>query len=82
MLQTEIVEAQLTIAQQVRFRKLMMNVVLDDGRVGTMEQQYIQHLFVHIDDTSHTEMADMESLWKHSELVLKASITVAVFVTN
>ena len=78
MLQTEIVEAKLTIAQQVRFRKLMMNVVLDDGRVGTMEQQYIQHLFVHIDDKSQTEMADMESLWKHSELVLKASITVAV----
>ena len=78
MLQTEIVEAQLSIAQQVRFRQLMMDVVLDDGRVGTMEEQYIQHLFVRLEEDMHTEMADMESLWKYSELVLKASITVAV----
>lgn len=78
MLQIEIVEAQLSIPQQVRFRQLMIDVVFDDGRVGTMEEQYIQHLFLHIEAGMQTEMADMESLWKHSELVLKASITVAV----
>lgn len=76
MLRQEIEDAKLTIPQQNCFRQLLIGVADKEGRIGTMEKQYIQHLFDQVD--GQFEVAEIESLWKHSEVVLKAAITVAV----
>ena len=76
MLKQEIEEAKLTIPQQNCFRQLLIGIADKEGRLGTMEKQYIQNLFEPVD--GQFAQADIESLWNHSEAVLKAAITVAV----
>ncbi len=78
MLQREIAETNLSASQQRCFRKMVTDIVVDNGRIGTMESQYIQHLFATLDNDESLDVADIESLWKHSELVLKTAITVSV----
>ncbi len=78
MLQREIADSNLSAAQQRRFRRMIVDVVIDNGRIGTMESQYVQHLFMTLDNPGGDDIADVESLWQHSELVLKTAITVSV----
>ena len=58
------------------FYHLLVEVVSDNGRPSTMEAQYISHLFPDLKDVQ--ERAHLDALWRHSEIVLKAAVTVAV----
>ena len=76
MLQDEIAHAKLSDEQLSCFYNLLVDVVSDNGRPSTMESQYIKHLFPEIQDFH--ERSDVDALWKYSEIVLKAAVTVSV----
>lgn len=76
MLQEEIEQANLSNEQLACFYNLLVEVVSDNGKPNAMEEQYIVHLFPNV-DAGH-ERAKVDSLWRHSELVLKAAVTAAV----
>ena len=75
MLQTEIADANLTTEQTACFHKILVDIVSENGRIATMETKFIQHLFGNLENV---EACDPSSLWRHSDLVLKAAVTVAV----
>ena len=58
------------------FYHVLVEVVSDNGRPSTMEAQYISHLFPDLKDVQ--ERAELDALWRHSEIVLKAAVTVSV----
>ena len=76
MLQEEIALAKLSAEQLACFYHLLVDVVSDNGRPNTMESQYIKHLFPNLEDVQ--ERSEVDALWKYSEIVLKAAVTVSV----
>ena len=76
MLQEEIAQAKLSKEQVACFYHVLVEVVSDNGRPSTMEAQYISHLFPDLKDVQ--ERAGLDALWRHSEIVLKAAVTVSV----
>lgn len=76
MLLEEIKEAGLSAEQSACFRQLLVDIALENGRLGTMETQYIEHLFPNL--STQQDRAEVDSLWKHSDVILKTAVTVAV----
>ena len=76
MLQEEIAHAKLSSEQMACFYHVLVEVVSDNGRPNTMETQYIKHLFPDLE--SLEERSEVDALWKYSEIVLKAAVTVSV----
>lgn len=74
MLQTQIKEASLTDAEQMKLRELLIDVGQADGKLNAIEQHFIDMVV----PAKDVEPAMIQSLWMHSNVVLSVCVSLAV----
>ena len=76
MLRAEVVEAKLSPSQYSCFRQVLKDVASVKGRLGTMENRFIDHLFKSVEVSE--ARSEINELWGCSELVLTTAVTLSV----
>jgi hypothetical protein len=76
MLHAEVIEAKLSPSQYSCFRQVLKDIAYIQGRLGTMETRFIDHLFKDVEISE--ARSEINELWGCSELVLTSAVTVSV----